>query len=136
MKRLITVAVVVMMIMAIAVPVMAAGHDKAGNSNVWQCDLVEGPDYDDYGWGKVMFKDNGDGTIDYVLTGHDLMARTEYEIRSGGSLDPEVTGYTNKGGNLLLKGTMDPGGARLNLWELGDPDARLLYTDMATCTIP
>ncbi|NNC73976.1 MAG: hypothetical protein HKN93_00560 [Acidimicrobiia bacterium] len=133
MKRLMTVAVVVMMIMAIAVPAMAAGHDRSGKSNVWQCDLEPTQD-EQSGRAHIMFKDNGDGTIDFVLTGHDLTPLAEYEMRSGGILDPVVKGYANKGGNLLLKGTTDPidNGSRINLWE----GQLRWWTDNGTCTIP
>lgn len=136
MKRILTIALAVMMIMAIAAPAMAGGKGQAGKSDVSQCNLDSEVVY---GTTKVMFKDNGDGTIDYVLTGHDLIAGAEYEMRSGGAVTPVATGTANKGGNLLIKGTTsaDDGlGGRINLWELGGGDTRIARTSPAVCTIP
>ena len=135
MRRFLVLALAVVMVLAITAPAMAGGKDgKAGKSNVTHCDFsVTDNDYSGPGWVQVQFKDLGDEMISFVLTGHGLMPGASYELKSGGSLSPAVEGVANNGGNLLLKGMTNPGGAHLNLFEDG---IRILRTDKTTCLIP
>jgi hypothetical protein len=126
-----TVQLIIMAAVAIAGPPGREG--QAGNSNVYQCALGEGPQYDGQSWGTATIKDLGEGGLYFHFKVHGLMPGEVYELRSGGAFDPPVTATANGGGNVQFKAAKTDPGARANVWLGSD---RILYTDTSACVLP
>ena len=130
MRRTITLAIALLLLVAMAVPALAGGNQgKAGKSDIYHCyfPIVMDDEYEGDAWGKIMVQDL-DGTLAFVVNFHDLDSGY-MELKSGGNI--LASGMPNKGGNLNLSGTTEAWGRAFNLWIDG---TRTLRTEFDLCT--
>jgi hypothetical protein len=114
--------------MAFAGSALAVDSGQAGESDVYQCELIPAGD----GWGNVTLKAL-DESYSFVVTAHGLTPGAEYELWSGGVFKAEAT--ANGGGNVLFKGTVLKISKRLNVILSGIP-AWVLHTDLGCLPTP
>ncbi len=117
-SRYLVVLLVIGVLAALALPALAI-DGQAGESNVYQCQLVPGEAWESAGfgsWGNVTLKAMDDGSYWYNVTVHGLTPYADYELRSGGAFTPPADVTANGGGNVVFKGTVDEIGAYFNVW--------------------
>ena len=123
-KKIFIIAIAAMLVCALTVPVtaMAVGKNgQAGESNVAFLSLYEKDPSDNWSivdggaWGKMKYNLAGP-TFDFVFNGHGLEASTDYSLIYYADPWPGdnpgyliASGTTNRGGNINLVGSVDPG---------------------------
>ncbi|MBW1787270.1 MAG: hypothetical protein JRK53_11730 [Deltaproteobacteria bacterium] len=137
-KRIVYFIAIVVAVAFLAYPAFGKGHSRpSGNSHIGQLYLYEkvpsgdtNPEDGDCpgmlapweiveggAWGKLTYTTSGE-TFDFLFNGHGLPGGVSYTLiyypddwtfAQGGNIICLASGITNRGGNIHLSGSVDPG---------------------------